>query len=121
MPRRNFREIDTNSSDRHFGTGDRFLAKLNRSSCLRVSGADLLPAERLALDRQCPRPCERTCAILSEYQWGGPFKRAWVKVLYFYVIWQVVCFLKPGTICKFGERIGLEERRKEKDTSFDKW
>lgn len=51
-----FREIDTNLSDRHFGTGDRFLAKVNRSSCLRVSGVDLLPAERPALDQQCPRP-----------------------------------------------------------------
>lgn len=90
MPRRNFREIDTNSSDRHFGTGDRFLAELKRSSCLRVSGVDLLPAERLALDRQCPSPRERTCTILSEYKWGGPFKLAWVEVLYVYVIWQVV-------------------------------
>lgn len=71
MPRRNFREIDTNSSDRHFGTGDGFLAEVNRSSSLRVSGVDLLPAERLALDPQCPGPCERTCAILSEYKWGG--------------------------------------------------
>lgn len=76
MSRRNFGEIDTNSSDGHFGTRDRFLAEVNRSSCLRVSGVDLLPAERLALDRQCPSPCERTCTILSEYKWGGPFKRA---------------------------------------------
>lgn len=46
MPRRNFREIDTNSSDRRFGAGDRFMVEVNRSSCLGVSGVDLLPAER---------------------------------------------------------------------------
>lgn len=118
MPRRNFREIDTNSSDWHFSTGDRFSAEVNRSSCLRVNGVDLLPAERLTLDWQCPSQCERTWVVLGEYKWSRPFKWAWVEVLYVYVIWQVIRFLKPESICKFGGRIQLEEGRA---SDFGKW
>lgn len=32
------------------------MVEVNRSGCLRVSGVDLLPAERPALDQQCPSP-----------------------------------------------------------------
>lgn len=121
MPRRNFREIDSNSSDRHFGTGDRFMAEVNRSGCLGVSGVDLLPAERPALDQQCPSPVKGRVLFPVNTNGVGLLNGPEWRFCTISVIWQGARFLKPETICKFGGRIqpdggrGKEKRKRGQD------
>lgn len=125
MPRRNFREIDTNSSGRRFGTGDRFTVEVNRSSCLGVRRVDLLPAERPALDQQCPSPVKghvlfpvntNGVGLLNGPEWMFCTSMWFGK---WFVFWSLKRFANLEE--EFNQMKGGGQKREKEAKIFGKW